>query len=83
MSSIAEQILERAMTLSPAERVPAAEELLRSVESPQQAEIDTEWEAEIERRIEELDAGKVQTRPAREVIAELRGRLPGRRIEGQ
>jgi putative addiction module component (TIGR02574 family) len=32
------------------------------------------WAAEVERRIEELDSGKVKSMPAEEVFAELRQR---------
>lgn len=75
MTRLAEQMLEDAKRLSPEERVWLAEELLRSVGTAEQAEMDAAWAEEIERRIDALDAGHVQTRPADEVIRELRAQL--------
>jgi len=39
------------------------------------AEIESAWEAEIERRIKKYDAGETKSIPAEEVFAELNRRL--------
>jgi putative addiction module component (TIGR02574 family) len=37
-----------------------------------------EWEAEIQRRMDDVDAGRVKTLPGDEVISRLRQRFGGR-----
>jgi putative addiction module component (TIGR02574 family) len=49
------------------------ESLDDEVEDP--AEVERAWEAEIQRRLDEYRAGKVQTTPAADVISETRRRL--------
>ena len=79
MTRTADQIIQEARTLTAEERAHVAEELLRSLEEPERAEIDAAWAEEIERRIDELDAGRMPTRPADEVMREMRDRLRNRR----
>jgi len=38
-------------------------------------EVAAAWEEEVRRRIEELDAGRLESRPAEEVFEEARSRL--------
>ena len=41
---------------------------------PRAKEIDEQWKAEIERRVEEVRSGKVKTIPGEQVFAELEAR---------
>ena len=75
MTKLADQMLEDAKRLSPDERVWLAEELLRSVDTAEQAAIDAEWADEIERRSDALEAGRAELRPADEVMRDMRERL--------
>ncbi len=73
MSFTYQQIATEAMKLTPQERVDLAEKLWISVDTPEA--IAAAWDAEIEHRLAQLDAGEVETYPVDEVIAELRARL--------
>ncbi len=62
MTSKANKILSEAMRLPPAEREALAGRLFDSLE-PDDHEAEAAWQAEIERRIAELDQGKVKAIP--------------------
>lgn len=47
--------------------------LLESI-SPRQLDIDKAWEAEVERRIDDVESGKVKLVPGEEVFARMRKR---------
>ena len=71
MSTLIEELSQKARSLPPQERVRLAEELLATVQ-----EIDTEveaaWDEEIRRRIAEIENGTAKLIPAAEVFAEVR-----------
>ena len=67
----------QAMKLSPTERADLADKLWLSVHS--RDEVDAAWEVEIARRIEELDAGRTESIPYEQVMAELRALIAGHR----
>lgn len=68
------QIVEaQAMNLPPQERAELAERLWLSVHSKE--EVDDAWDAEVARRIREIDAGEAQTVPWSTVMTELRAKL--------
>lgn len=73
----ADEILSAAMALPPEKRAQLAEQLLHSLD--EQPEIDPEWAREIERRITDLDEGKVTAIPYDQVKAELQKRIGERR----
>ena len=73
-ASLVEELSRRARDLSPDERVKLAEEILATVHGEDE-DVDAEWDAEIKRRIAEIEAGTAQLIPAEEVFARLR-RLP-------
>jgi putative addiction module component (TIGR02574 family) len=50
------------------------DELLKSL-NPSRAEIDELWAIEAEKRVAEIETGKVQLIPGEQVFAELRKRL--------
>jgi putative addiction module component (TIGR02574 family) len=62
-----------AMKLTPRERAELADKLWMSAEPG--AEVEAAWDAEIERRIREIDAGEVECVPWEQVLAELRGKF--------
>jgi putative addiction module component (TIGR02574 family) len=55
-----DQILKAALALPPGTRAMLADHLLASLDGPTQKEIDAAWAEEIERRIREIDEGKVE-----------------------
>ncbi len=73
-ASLVEELSRRAKDLSPEERVQLAEEILATVHG-EDDEVDAEWDAEVRRRVAEIESGTVALVPAEEVFARLR-RLP-------
>lgn len=73
MSLTYEQIVAEALKLPPQERADLADRLWISVDMPEA--VAAAWDAEIERRIAQLDAGEVDTIPFEQVLAELRAKL--------
>jgi putative addiction module component (TIGR02574 family) len=63
------------IALSPSERVELAHFLLSSLE-PEDEGVETAWDAEASRRVEEIRSGGATGRPVDELIAELRERYP-------
>lgn len=55
-----EELLNAALTLSTKERAKLVHDLLRSLDGPADADADTAWIAELERRARELDDGSVE-----------------------
>jgi putative addiction module component (TIGR02574 family) len=68
-----EQIEAEAMKLSPQERADLADKLWLSVHPAD--EVEAAWDAEIARRMQQIDAGEVETVPWDTVMAELRAKL--------
>jgi putative addiction module component (TIGR02574 family) len=74
MSVTLEQLKIQADTLTPEDRAALAEHLLESLEDSTAA--DADWEAELDRRIEDIRSGREVGIPVEEVLAELRERYP-------
>jgi putative addiction module component (TIGR02574 family) len=70
-----EEILSAALALPPGSRAMLADHLLESLDAPNQKEIDAAWAEEVERRIREIDEGKVETIDGELVMQELRSRF--------
>ena len=68
-----QKLAAEAMKLSPEERADLADLLWVSVEP--KAEVDAAWDAEIERRIADLEAGRTKAIPGEQVLAELRAKI--------
>ena len=66
------EILEAALKLDPEQREGLIEELSASLDATDLGEY---WEAEIKRRIDDVDRGKVKTVPSDEVFARLEQRF--------
>jgi len=75
----AKDILEAALKLEPAERARIAHELLDSIGDPAGVELSPAWEEEIQRRLRDIEAGRVQMSPAEEVFTGLESDLRARR----
>lgn len=69
-----EEILSAALALPPAMRTALADHLLASLDGPDQKRIDTLWAEEAERRLREIDEGKVETIDGELVMQEIRSR---------
>jgi putative addiction module component (TIGR02574 family) len=63
--------------LKPGQRIELADCLYRSVSGghPADQDLDRAWEKEIDRRLDELESGKVKTIPAAKVHAQVRRKL--------
>jgi putative addiction module component (TIGR02574 family) len=59
MNSEAKKLLDQALLLAPADRESLAGELFDSLETDDPG-VENAWEAEIDRRVKELDRGEVQ-----------------------
>ena len=73
MSRSYDEIVSEAMELPPQERADLADRLWISVDTPEA--VAAAWDAEIARRIAQLDAGEIEALPFEQVIAELREKL--------
>lgn len=78
MTTKADAVLKQALDLSDGERAEIAAALLESLEPPADTDIESAWRQEIQKRIEQIDCGQVQTVPWSEVrdsrFAKLRDR---------
>lgn len=73
MSSQVDVLEAEAMKLAPEERARLADRLIASLSDD--AEVEETWAAEVERRIAEIEAGRVPVVPAAEAIARARDAL--------
>lgn len=73
MSRSYDEIVSEAMELPPQERADLADRLWISVDTPEA--VAAAWDAEIARRIAQLDAAEIEPIPFEQVIAELRAKL--------
>jgi putative addiction module component (TIGR02574 family) len=67
-----DQLKSELQQLDGAVRAELAEFLIHSLGAPEDTRTDEEFEAELDRRVEEMRSGKVPGIPAHEVIAEIR-----------
>jgi putative addiction module component (TIGR02574 family) len=72
MSAAVKQVLDAALKLEPEQREELIEELSASLDASDLGEY---WEAEIKRRLDDVDAGRVKTVAADEVFARLEQRF--------
>jgi putative addiction module component (TIGR02574 family) len=78
MNMPVERLEAEALQLPPDERARLARRLIASLDEslPEDpAEVEREWKAEIERRLEAYRMGEVEAVPASQVIADVRARL--------
>ena len=65
-------ITDQALKLGPMQRAELIETLLTSFD-PDRAELDAQWAAEAESRIDAHDSGKIKAAPAEDVFAKIQG----------
>lgn len=75
MTAATTKLEEKILSLPCEDRIYLVEKLLKSLNSPSSEEIDKAWAAESERRIDEIESGKVQTIPGERVFQEIRKRI--------
>ena len=73
MATQLETLEAQAMDLSPEERVKLADRLIASVFRDN--DIEEAWASEVERRVAEIEAGRVQMVPAADAIARARAAI--------
>jgi putative addiction module component (TIGR02574 family) len=66
MSGHAKELLKKALNLPVAERAELAGSLIESLDKDEDGQVNVAWEAEIERRMDEIDSGKVRAIPLEE-----------------
>ncbi len=74
MGNTYEEVVSAALSLSPEARAVLAEQLPASLETSQE-EVDAAWRVEIERRVKEIEEGRVRLIPGGQVMSELRAQL--------
>lgn len=72
MPDLVEDLSQRARALSPEDRAQPAEKLLESLHEDTDPDIEAAWDAEIRRRVAEVESGAVKLVPAEEVFDEIR-----------
>lgn len=72
MSVVAKKVFDEALSLPAEARVSLVEKLLTSLNLPAQPEIDRLWAEEAERRISQIDKGKVRVVPGEKVFSNIR-----------
>ena len=78
MNTAARKLLKDAMKLPTKTRAAIAGSLLRSLDGESEEDVEAAWAAEIKRRLDEFDSGKVKAIPWSEVRRSLRSRHRGR-----
>jgi putative addiction module component (TIGR02574 family) len=79
MTTAAKEIVEAALKLDPKVRAEVAEEILDSLEESNYGELSPAWEKELDRRVKEIEEGRVELLPAEQVFAEIEASLRTRR----
>jgi putative addiction module component (TIGR02574 family) len=72
MSERIESLKAQLESLTAEERADLASFLLRSLDEKQDADTQADWDAELARRMADIENGKVVGKPAAQVFAELR-----------
>lgn len=68
----AKEVTQIAMNLPSEDRARLAQELLASLQDPAEVDVQAAWDAEIRRRLSEIESGTAELAPAEEVFAEIR-----------
>jgi len=75
MTAATTKLEEKLLSLPCEDRIYLVEKLLRSLNSPSREEIDKAWAEESEKRIDELETGKVKTIPGEQAFQKIRKRI--------
>jgi len=74
VTTAAEKVKEQALQLSETERAEIAHLLIASLDDKFDQDAETAWDAELDRRVKEIEEGRVRGRPAESVLAEIRAK---------
>lgn len=74
MTTLVEELSQKALTLNAEDRARLAEDLLASLDGDSESamEVEAAWEGEIRRRVDEVKTGTAKLIPAEDVYAETR-----------
>ena len=75
MTELNEKLLQEALSLPSHLRTILIDKLIESLNIPIQKDIDKLWAEEAERRISEIDSGKVKSIPGEKVFKDIRNRF--------
>lgn len=78
MTKATQAVLADALRLEPKARAELAAELLASLDGPADPDVEAAWAAEIERRVEALEAGTLKLEPWEEVKRRIEKEILGR-----
>ncbi len=78
MTKVAETLLQEAIKLDVTERAELAAELLASLDGEPEEEVEAAWAAEIQRRIERIEAGEEKLIPWDDVKRRIEKEILGR-----
>jgi len=70
--TVADKVYDEALSLPADARIGLVEKLLSSLNLPTQNEIDRAWAEEAERRVDQIDRGKVKLIPGEKVFEKIR-----------
>ena len=76
MSHAAEKIKTELVRLSPADRTELVHFLIETLDQEQEPAVQAAWDAELRRRLGEIESGKVKGIPAEDVFDEMRKQYP-------
>lgn len=76
-SATLKHALDLALELPESERAALAHDLLASLDGPPDADAQQAWEAEIVKRLDELETGKIRTIDADEALRRIDARIRG------
>jgi len=74
MATTDDRVFEEALSLPADVRLSLVEKLLTSLNLPIDEEIDRLWAEEAERRVSQIDEGKIKLVPGEEVFAKIRAK---------
>jgi putative addiction module component (TIGR02574 family) len=77
MKATLEKVTQEALSLSMDDRAALTRILIKALDSEapdESTEMEKAWKAEVERRVDEIESGRVKTVPAEEVFAKLRAK---------
>jgi len=72
MPMVSKKVIEEVLLLPADARVNLVEQLLTSLNLPTQPEVDRLWAKEAERRIAQIDKGRVKLLPGEKVFSDIR-----------
>jgi len=72
MTTVADKVYDKALSLPADARIGLVERLLSSLNLPTQPEIDRLWADEAERRVAQIDRGEVELIPGEKVFERIR-----------